>query len=99
MIYYFVFVSVLFFCLFAFSKASPTAYGGSRVAVESELQLPAYTTATVTRDPRQVCDLHSTAHANAGSKPHLQPIPQLTAMPGPEPTERGQGSNPSPHGG
>ena len=29
-----------------------------RVGVESELQLPAYTTATATRDPSHVCDLH-----------------------------------------
>ena len=29
-----------------------------RLAVESELQLPAYTTATTTQDPSHVCDLH-----------------------------------------
>ena len=28
------------------------------LGVESELQLPAYTTATATRDPSHVCDLH-----------------------------------------
>jgi len=31
--------------------------------------------------------------ATAGSKPHLQPTPQITATPDPQPTERGQGSN------
>ena len=31
---------------------------GLRLGVESELQLPAYTTAMVTRDPGLVCDLH-----------------------------------------
>ena len=32
-------------------------------------------------------------HSNAGSKPALRPTPQLTATPGPQPTEQGQGSN------
>ena len=30
----------------------------SRLGVESELQLPAYTTAAAMLDPSQVCDLH-----------------------------------------
>ena len=34
--------------------------------VESELQLPAYTTATAMTDPSHICDLHQ-AHGNAGS--------------------------------
>ena len=38
------------------------------------------------------------SHRNAVSKPHLQPTPQLTATPDPQPTEQGQGSNPQPHG-
>lgn len=29
-----------------------------RLGVQSELQLPAYTTVTETQDPRHVCDLH-----------------------------------------
>ena len=29
-----------------------------RLGVESELQLPTYTTATATRDPSCICDLH-----------------------------------------
>ena len=37
-------------------------------------------------------------HSNARSEPRLQPIPQLTATPDPQPTEQGQGSNPQPHG-
>ena len=37
-------------------------------------------------------------HSNAGSEPHLQPTPQLMAMPDPQPTERSQGSNQQPHG-
>jgi len=32
------------------------------------------------------------------SELHLQPTPQLWATPDPEPNERGQGSNPHPHG-
>ena len=31
-----------------------------RLGVESELQLPAYTTATATLDPSHICDLHHT---------------------------------------
>ena len=29
-----------------------------RLGVESELQLPVYTTATTMRDPNHICDLH-----------------------------------------
>ena len=38
------------------------------------------------------------SNSSAGSKPSLQPTPQLTAMLDPQPTEQGQGSNPQPHG-
>ena len=38
------------------------------------------------------------SHSNARSMPHLQPTPQLMATPDPQPTERGQGWNPRPHG-
>ena len=38
------------------------------------------------------------SHSNPRSKPRPQPTPQLTAMLDPQPTERGQGSNPQPHG-
>ena len=37
-------------------------------------------------------------HTNARSEPHLRPMPQLVAMPDPQPTERSQGSNLHPHG-
>ena len=37
-------------------------------------------------------------HGNAGSEPRLQPTPQFTAMPDPQPTEQGQGLNPQSHG-
>ena len=37
-------------------------------------------------------------HSRAGSEPCLQPTPQLTVMLDPQPTERGQGLNPQPHG-
>ena len=52
--------------LLVFIRATPVAHG-PRLGVESELQLPAYTTAT----------------ANEGSEPRLQPIPQVTAIPDP----------------
>ena len=38
------------------------AYGGSKAGVELELQLPAYTTATATKDPSHVCDLYHSSH-------------------------------------
>ena len=37
---------------------APLAYGGSQLGFKSELQLPAYTTATATRDPSHVCNPH-----------------------------------------
>ena len=44
-----------------------------------------------------VTGLHH-SHSNARSEPHLRPIPQLTAVRDPEPTERGQGLNLRPQG-
>ena len=46
--------SIPFF--FLFFRATPAISGSSRLGVKSELQLPAYTTAT--QDPSCVCDLH-----------------------------------------
>ena len=40
----------------------------------------------------------SQSHSNARSELRLWPTPQLMAMPDPQPTEWGQGSNPQPHG-
>ena len=57
----------------------------------------AYTIATATPDQNCVCGLHH-SHSDSGSEQHLRPTPQLTAMPDPEPTEHGQGSNLQPHG-
>ena len=73
---------LFFFCLFAISWAAPVAYGGSQ-----------------TRGPigAVAASLHQ-SHSNLGSEPPLQPTPQLTATPDPQPTEQGQGSNPQPHG-
>ena len=50
---------------FAFSRASPMAYGGP----QARGQIGAV-----------AADLHH-SHSNAGSEPHLQPTPQLTATP------------------
>ena len=44
-----------------------------------------------------VAGLHE-SHNNARSEPCLQLTPQLTATSDLQPTERGQGSNPQPHG-
>ena len=60
-------LSIFLFCLFAISRATPPAYGGS----QARSQIRAVAT--------NLC--HS--HSNAGSKPHLQPTPQLTATPDP----------------
>ena len=38
------------------------------------------------------------SQGNVGSEPCLQPTPQLTTTPDPEPTEQGQGWSPKPHG-
>ena len=48
----------LCFFFLVFFRASPTAYEVPRLGVESELQLPAYTTATATQDLSCICDLH-----------------------------------------
>ena len=78
-------VSLLSFFLlffFGFSRAPPVAYGGSQTRS---------LIAAVAVSLRQ-------SHSNAGSELCLRPTPQLTAALDPSPTERGQGSNPQPHG-
>ena len=40
-----------------------------RLGIQSEKELPAYTTATATSDPSHVCDLHHNSQ-NAGSLTH-----------------------------
>ena len=57
--------SSFFFFLLLF-RAAPWHLGGSQarggigaaVGVESEWQLPAYTTVTATQDPNRICNLH-----------------------------------------
>ena len=49
------YVCIFFFFLF---RAIPVAHGSSWAGVILELQLLAYTTATATRDPSRICDLH-----------------------------------------
>ena len=71
-----------FFFLFCLFRAAPVAYGGSQGR------------GLVRAVAVGLCQSHSTS----GSEPRLQPTPQLTAMPDPWPTERGQGSDPHPHG-
>ena len=52
------FLSFFFFFLVCFSGPHLRHMEVPRLGVESELQLPAYTTATATRDPSHVCHLH-----------------------------------------
>ena len=54
-LFFFFFFSFWSFCLLG---PHPQHMEVPRIGVESELQLPVYTTATATRDPRRVCDLH-----------------------------------------
>ena len=53
-----------------------------KLGVESELQLPAYDTATAMPDPNHVCSIHH----------------RLMAMLDSYPSKQGQGWNPHPHG-
>ena len=57
----------LFICHFVFSRAAPTAYGGSQARGRI---------GAVAAGLRQ-------SHSNARSEPHLQPTSQLTATPDP----------------
>ena len=54
--YFYLFIFFVF-CLF---RATSMAYGGSQVRdpIQLKLKLLAYTTATATRDPSHICDLH-----------------------------------------
>ena len=75
-------VCILIVCLFCLFRAAPMAYGGSQA-----------------RDPIGAIAAglyHS--RSNTRSEPRLRPIPQLTATPDTQPTERGQGWNSCPHG-
>ena len=58
------------FFFFFFFWAAPAAYGGSQARVESELQLPTYTTTTAMQDPSRLCDLHHSSRQH----PILNPL-------------------------
>ena len=53
---------------------------------------------TAYRNSQPRGQIRATSHSIAGSKPHLQPTPQLLATLDPQPIERGQGLNLHPHG-
>ena len=73
---------VFFFCLFLGPHLPHLEV--PRLGVELELQLPAYTTATATREPRRICDLpHSsrqrrilTPLSQAGDQTHNLMVPR-----------------------
>ena len=48
-------IPVFFLFSFPLVRATPEVYGGPRLGVQSELQLPAYTTATAMWDPSYIC--------------------------------------------
>ena len=52
------FLVFLFLNFFYFLGPHPWHVDVPKLGVESELQLPAYATATATSDPSHVCDLH-----------------------------------------
>ena len=68
---------IIIIVVICFFRPAPVAYGDSQARAELELQLLAYTTATVLQEP----------------EPRLRLTPRLTATLDPWPTERGQGSN------
>ena len=51
-------LSLSFLNFFLFLRPHPWHMEVPRLGVKSELQLPAYTTATATPDPRLICSLH-----------------------------------------
>ena len=72
-----------FFSSLLLFRAAPEAYGASQA--KSQIRATA-------------AGVHH-SHSNAGSETHLRSeTPQLMALLEPRPTERGQGSNPHPHG-
>ena len=73
---------LLFFLFSFFFQGCTTAYGGSQARGQIK---------TV------AASLHH-SHSKAGSELCLRPTPHLMATPDPQPTERGQGLNPQPHG-
>ena len=75
------FIDWLIDFLFSLFKDAPMAYGGS----QAKGLIGAV-----------AAGLHH-SHSNARSEPNLWPTPLLTAMPDPQPIERGQGSNPQTH--
>ena len=54
------FLSFFFFLLFRATPTAPQHMEVPRLGADSELQLPAYATATATWDSSRVCDLHHT---------------------------------------
>ena len=52
------FLNYYFFIFFSFLGLHPQHMEVSRLQVESDLQLPAYTTAMAIPDPRHICNLH-----------------------------------------
>ena len=61
-------IIIIYFILLPF-RATRMVYGSSQSRVESELQLPAYTTATAMWDLSLLCNLHHSSRQRPGSKP------------------------------
>ena len=76
------FYLIIYLFYFCHFRAAPVAYGSSQA--KGGIGAAA-------------AGLHHNP-SNAASELHLRPIPQLTAELDLQPTDRGQGSNPHPHG-
>ena len=63
------FFACLFVCLFCFLGLQVQHMEVPRLGVEWELQLPAYTTVTATRDLSHICDLHYSSRQRLVLKP------------------------------
>ena len=72
-------IHINYFSFPFFFRAAPSAYGCSRARGQI----------------RPTAAGLSYSHSNTGSKPHLQPPLQLTATPDRQPTEQGQGIQPT----
>ena len=57
------------FFFFVFSGPCPQHMEVPRLGVNSELQLPAYTTTTAMQDPSHICDLHQSSQQHRILKP------------------------------
>ena len=69
-----VLLSFFFFGLFAFSRATPEAYGGSQARGPIKLWIPAYTRTTATPHLRHICDLYHSSRQRRIPNPLIEAV-------------------------